>query len=232
VDATLTCPAVEAAGVWSAVGVPDALAGLLADVEVPEDAVPVSAGAVLPVPESVVGVVEVELAVPVVSAGGVELPAVSVPAEGSGAGVTAGDAAESAVVDEVDGSEPGVGVLVVGPAEAAGEVVPVSLGSAVGSLAAGGGCVSEPPFSEVSGDGAGPLVAPAAGLPVVGVEVPPPDVVEVLDGAAAGVPAGVELTVSGEGVGAVAETGTVDAAGRTGTEASSLSRTLAGAAAR
>jgi hypothetical protein len=230
-------------GVWSTAVLDGALATLLAGAEttaaLDEDELPVSAGAASAALESVAGADGAELPPPVPSvepADGVELP-VS-PAEFGSAGAESAGAEEAGAVDVADpvGSEAGVvGATVVAPAAPSGDEPPVDGLPALGSVVAGAdGDVPAPPFEGPFG-GVNPPVAPEPGLTVVGVEVAPPEVVEVLDAGACGAPAAVELTVPGDS--ALAFGGWMNGpaargACRPGTEASSLSRVVGGATAR
>lgn len=232
-------------GVWSTAEVAVALAGAPAGVEtavVSDDGLPVSAGAAPPELESVAevdGAALVELVASVGWAGGAE-PLVSVPELGS----------EGAVAVEDEDGEP---VDVVEPVASDGGVVDaagvppgglvadglVVVGAGVPEAVEDGACCPPPGGSALTG-AVSPPVAPGPGL-VVGVELPAPEVVGVLeedDGAPGGVevtaPGGVEVTVPGGCVGVTTgrATGRARGAGCTRTEARSVSRVVGGAAAR
>lgn len=208
-------------------------AALLAGAEasdVPDDELP-SADAVPPPLASVAGAELAALVVALVEpvAGAELLP--SVPELGSAGVVAAGTGeAEPLDVPEPVGSDAGAVVVPLGGL--VGDGVPDDGGGPLGS----GAVEDAGPLPAVAAGGVNPPVAAELGLPVVDVEfeVAPPDVVVVLEGDDDVVPTEVEDTVPG-GVTMPSgpPTGPVGrAAGRAGTEPSSLSRVVGGAAGR
>lgn len=210
-------------------------------VEVGKEPPPVAAAALSAAPGSLTDVggdAPLALVEGVASAGGSALMAL-VPEAGSAGVPLSVEDAEPGEDGDAMGSDAAVGAVgavapVPAPELAGGS--PVDDGEVAGGSAAdeeGGGAV-DPPEPAPPAEG----VVPAEPvLSVVGVDVPePPELVGVLEDGADGPPAGVAVTVPGVGVGVAtvlsAGPRTVCAAGRAGTDASSLSRVVGGAAAR